>query len=169
MSEPQNEINLDPIVAIGTVAEKTGASVSTIRMYEAEGLILPHRAESGHRLFSLEDIDRIRKIREMIQEHGLNIEGIRRMQAMLPCWQLLPCKLKKWDQCPAFKDNSKPCWTIKGLHCVEQGNECRKCMVYRFGSLHTEHIKSVVFHKDHHKRDEAIRNKMSEILGTANT
>jgi MerR family transcriptional regulator/heat shock protein HspR len=138
----------EPIISIGAVAEKLGVSVSTIRKYEADGLIIPHRTESGHRLFSLEDIDRLRAIQHMIQEGGLNTEGIRRLQAMLPCWELLPCKLKKWNECPAFKNGEKPCWMIKGLNCVEQGNECRQCKVYRFGSLNIEGIKQVVYREN---------------------
>ncbi len=151
----------DPIISIGTVAEKINASVSTIRKYEAEGLILPHRTESGHRLFSLEDIDRIRMIQHLIQERGLNIEGIRRLQALLPCWEILPCTLKKWNTCLAFQDNTKPCWMIKGLDCVKQGNECRKCQVYRFGSLHIEDIKHVVHGE---AKNKGISRKINELI-----
>jgi hypothetical protein len=80
----------------------------------------------------------------MLQDLGLNIEGIRRMQALLPCWDLLPCPTRTRERCPAYKDNSRPCWMIKGLDCAPQGNECRRCVVYRFGSLCTEQIKSLV-------------------------
>jgi hypothetical protein len=34
---------------------------------------------------------------------------------------------------------------IKGLDCTPQGNECRQCVVYRFGSLCTEKIKTLVY------------------------
>jgi MerR family transcriptional regulator/heat shock protein HspR len=158
----RNDLNFnDPMISIGTVADKLNVSVSTIRKYEAEGLILPHRTDSGHRLFSLEDIDRIRMIQHLIQERGLNIEGIRRLQALLPCWNILPCTLKKWNTCPAFEDNTKPCWMIKGLDCVKQGNECRKCQVYRFGSLHIEDIKHVVHGE---AKDKGISKKINELI-----
>lgn len=134
----------DPVIAIGVLAERVGLSVSTVRKYESEGLLIPHRTASGHRLFSHEDIDRVRAIQHMIQDLGLNIEAIRRMQALVPCWELLPCTPETRDQCAAFKDNSRPCWSIKGLKCAPQGNECRECAVYRFGSLCTEHIKRLV-------------------------
>jgi MerR family transcriptional regulator/heat shock protein HspR len=151
----------EPIMAIGTVADKVNASVSTIRKYEAAGFIIPFRTESGHRLFSLRDVDRIRMIQRLIQDRGLNIEGIRRLQALLPCWKILPCTLKKWNKCPAFNDITKPCWMIKGLDCVKQGNECRECKVYRFGSLHVEDIKQVV-HSD--VKDKGISKKVSELI-----
>jgi hypothetical protein len=77
----------------------------------------------------------------MIKDLGFNTEGIRRLQALLPCWDLLPCKKKVRDKCFAFRDNSKPCWMIKDANCTFQGNECRDCIVYRFGSLCIEDIK----------------------------
>ncbi len=143
--EPDNNYS-DPVVSIGTLAERVGMSVSAVRKYENESLIIAHRTASGHRLFSQEDIQRVRNIHHMIQDVGLNVEGIRRLQAMLPCWELLPCSEEKRRECPAYKDNSRPCWMIKGLDCApSHGNECRECVIYRFGSLCTEQIKNVVY------------------------
>ena len=132
-------------MSIGVVARKVDLSVSAVRKYENAGLLVAHRTDSGQRLFSHEDINRVRNIQHMIQELGLNVEGIRRIQAMLPCWDLLPCSPQTRETCPAYQNNSRPCWTIKGLDCAPQGNECRQCVVYRFGSLCTEQIKSVVY------------------------
>ena len=134
----------DPLISIGVLARTVGLSVSSVRKYENEGLIISYRTESGHRLFSQEDIDRVRHIHEMIQDRGLNIEGIRRMQALLPCWDLLPCRQETRKNCPAYQDNTRPCWAIKGLDCAPQGNECRQCAVYRFGSMGTEDIKRLL-------------------------
>ena len=134
----------DPVISIGVLARKVGLSVSAVRKYENEGLIIAHRTGSGHRLFSHQDIGRVRNVQHMIQDLGLNIEGIRRMQALLPCWDLLPCDVETRKSCPGYKDNTRPCWTIKGLHCAPQGNECRQCVVYRFGSLCTQDIKRLL-------------------------
>jgi hypothetical protein len=65
---------------------------------------------------------------------------------MIPCWELIGCSADKREACPAFQDNSRPCWMLKGLECTpSHGNECGQCVVYRFGSLYTEQIKSVVY------------------------
>ena len=141
--DPQPGIN-DPLVSIGALAQQVGLSVSAVRKYENDGLILAHRTDSGHRLFSYEDIGRVQNIQHLIQDLGLNTEGIRRMQALLPCWDLLPCSAETRRNCPAYQDTTRPCWTIKGLDCVAQGNECRQCVVYRFGSLCTEDIKRLL-------------------------
>lgn len=136
-----NEAKLDPIISIGTLAEKVGLSVSAIRKYEEEGLIISFRAESGHRLFCYEDIDRINTIQYLIKDIGLNFEGIRRMQALLPCWDILPCNPNERDNCPALRERSKSCWMLKYSPCTSQGNICRECTVYRIGTLYLEEIK----------------------------
>jgi MerR family transcriptional regulator/heat shock protein HspR len=134
----------DPLISIGVLAQRVGLSVSAVRKYENEGLIIAHRTPSGHRLFSHEDISRVRNIQHLIQDLGLNIEGIHRVQALLPCWDLLPCTAETRRSCPAYEDSTRPCWMIKGLDCAPQGNECRGCAVYRFGSLCTEDIKQLL-------------------------
>jgi DNA-binding transcriptional MerR regulator len=153
----QHESN-DPVIAIGVLADRVGLSVSAVRKYENAGLVIAHRTASGHRLFSHEDIDRVRMVHHMIQDLGLNIEAIRRMQALLPCWELLPCDEKTRVDCPAYQDRTRPCWMIKGLSCAPQGNECRECAVYRFGSLGAEDIKLLLHdQKDSQDAGDAIR------------
>jgi len=155
------DISLDPVITIGTLANKVGLSVSAIRKYEDEGLIIPHRSDSGHRLFSYEDIERINKIQFMIKELGFNIEGLRRLQSLLPCWNILPCSEQERNSCLAFKNNSKPCWMIKDAHCTLQGNECKRCTVYRFGSLFAVNIKEII-HLDGQSED--LRKKIIHYL-----
>ena len=157
-----NGMSVVPIISIGTLAERLGVSVSTIRNYETEGLIISHRTQSGRRHFSMEDIKRIRIIQHLIQEVGLNIEGIRRLQAMLPCWEILPCKEGDQTECRAFKDKKKPCWMIKDLGCASgEIEKCRNCIVYRFGSQCIEDIKELVHNR---KPGEKIREKIEAIV-----
>lgn len=151
----------DPVISIGVLAQKVGLSVSAVRKYENAGLIIAHRADSGHRLFSLEDIERVRNIQHMIRDLGLNIEGIRRMQALLPCWALAPCDSETRKNCASFDDNTRPCWTIRGLDCAPRGNECRCCIVYRFGSLCTQDIKRLLHDQD---RNENGNDAIAELV-----
>lgn len=148
----------DPVISIGVLARKVGLSVSAVRKYENEGLVIAHRTDSGHRLFSHEDINRVRNVQHMIQDLGLNIEGIHRVQALLPCWDLLPCSAETRKSCPAYEDGTRPCWMIKGLDCAPQANECRRCAVYRFGSLCTQDIKRLLHdHNDSLSGGAAMR------------
>jgi MerR family transcriptional regulator/heat shock protein HspR len=142
-----------PVIAIGVLAERVGLSASAVRRYETEGLIIPHRTVSGRRLFSHEDIHRVRNIHHLIQDLGLNVEGIRRMQALLPCWDLMPCSPEIRKSCDAYSSSDQPCWMAKNGHCAcrEQacGEEgCRECVVYRLGSLCTADIKDLFRDQD---------------------
>jgi MerR family transcriptional regulator/heat shock protein HspR len=48
-------------------------------MYEARGLIEPKRSPKGTRLYSHEDVRRLRRIQEMTAELGLNLAGVERV------------------------------------------------------------------------------------------
>ena len=66
----------EPVLSIGIVAKKLGVAVQTVRLYEQEGLVLPFKAESGHRLFSAHDLERLQCVLKMITELGINLQGI---------------------------------------------------------------------------------------------
>jgi MerR family transcriptional regulator/heat shock protein HspR len=51
----------------------------TLRMYEARGLIEPQRSPKGTRLYSQEDVEKLRRIQEMTAELGLNLAGVERV------------------------------------------------------------------------------------------
>lgn len=64
--------------AIGHVAKITGVSVSTLRSWEQQGLINPHKSAGGHRSFTAEDVDRIRRIEQLRRHSGQSLSAIRR-------------------------------------------------------------------------------------------
>jgi len=148
----------DPVIAIGVLAQKAGLSASAVRKYESEGLIISRRTVSGHRLFSHQDVRRVQNIQHMIQDLGLNIEGIRRMLALLPCWELHRCAAATRERCPAPAEGARPCWMVKGLDCASGAGDCRECVVYRFGSLCTKDIKRLLYDQnDPRKAGAAIK------------
>ena len=52
------------------------ASARRLRMYEARGLIMPQRSPKNTRLYSQEDVDRLRRIQRMTAVEGLNLAGV---------------------------------------------------------------------------------------------
>ncbi len=66
-------------VYISQVAKILGVSPSVLRTWESEGLISPARTESGYRVFSPQDVERLRRVRDLIQRDGLNPAGARRL------------------------------------------------------------------------------------------
>jgi MerR family transcriptional regulator/heat shock protein HspR len=51
----------------------------TLRIYESRGLITPKRSPKGTRLYSQEDVDRLRRIQELTSELGMNLAGVERV------------------------------------------------------------------------------------------
>jgi len=97
-----HKISSNPVYTIGVAAKLLNISVSLLRIYEKEGLILSERTETGRRLFSDIELEKIKCIRRMIAEHGLNYEGIRRILALVPCWRLRKCKVHDKNKCASF-------------------------------------------------------------------
>lgn len=66
-----------PVYVISVAAELADLHPQTLRSYEREGLIEPHRTDGGTRQYSRRDVDRLRFIRHLTQEQGLNHAGVR--------------------------------------------------------------------------------------------
>jgi MerR family transcriptional regulator/heat shock protein HspR len=64
---------------ISVAAELAEMHPQTLRMYEARGLIEPKRSPKGTRLYSHEDVERLRRIQEMTAEMGMNLAGVERV------------------------------------------------------------------------------------------
>lgn len=118
------------MLKIGEVAEHLGISVQSIRLYEAEGLLISFKSPKGTRWYSQQDISWIEKIRDLISE-GLNFAGIRRLLALIPCWALKPCRPEDRANCAMRHEVRFPCWIAPDKLCTEQLKECYHCPTYR--------------------------------------
>src|SRR5260221_12940058 len=67
------------VFMISVAADLAEMHPQTLRMYEARGLIEPKRSPKGTRLYSQEDVDRLRRIQEMTADLGLNLAGVERV------------------------------------------------------------------------------------------
>ena len=63
------------VYGISVAAELVGMGVQNLRLYEARGLLEPGRTEGGTRRYSADDLDRLRRIGELLSA-GLNLAGI---------------------------------------------------------------------------------------------
>jgi len=70
------------VFMISVAAELAQMHPQTLRVYEARGLIEPKRSPKGTRLYSQEDVDRLRRIQEMTTDLGLNLAGVERVLAL---------------------------------------------------------------------------------------
>ena len=71
------------LLTIGEMSERTGVVPSTLRFYEAEGLIHPTRSDGGQRRYTRDTIRRVSFIR-IAKEVGLSLEEIGEAMASLP-------------------------------------------------------------------------------------
>jgi MerR family transcriptional regulator, heat shock protein HspR len=67
------------VFMISVAAQLANMHPQTLRLYEARGLIEPRRSPKGTRLYSHEDVERLRRIQEMTADLGLNLAGVERV------------------------------------------------------------------------------------------
>jgi MerR family transcriptional regulator/heat shock protein HspR len=78
----------EPVYVISVAAKLVAVHPQTLRLYERVGLVKPARTGNNSRLYSDEDIERLRQIQRLTQA-GLNLAGVEmvldllgRMEAM---------------------------------------------------------------------------------------
>jgi MerR family glutamine synthetase transcriptional repressor len=70
-----------PLFPIGIVMQLTDLTARQIRYYEEHQLISPARTDGNRRMFSLNDIDLLLEIKDLIDQ-GINLAGIKQLFAM---------------------------------------------------------------------------------------
>src|SRR4051794_39071330 len=64
---------------ISVAAELAGMHPQTLRIYETRGLITPKRSPKNTRLYSQDDVERLRRIQELTGELGMNLAGVEKV------------------------------------------------------------------------------------------
>jgi MerR family transcriptional regulator/heat shock protein HspR len=64
---------------ISVAAELAGMHPQTLRIYEARGLITPKRSPKNTRLYSAEDVERLKRIQQLTGELGMNLAGVEKV------------------------------------------------------------------------------------------
>ena len=67
------------VYMISVAAELAGMHPQTLRIYETRGLITPKRSPKNTRLYSHDDVVRLRRIQELTSELGMNLAGVERV------------------------------------------------------------------------------------------
>ncbi|MBF0368198.1 MAG: MerR family transcriptional regulator [Magnetococcales bacterium] len=122
-------IEPEQMMKIGVVAKRLGISIRTIHMYEREGLFIAFKNAAGTRYFTERDVEWLIEIRKMIKS-SISIAGIRRLMALIPCWERKNCEYTGKQGCPVITDQDFPCWANKENQCNATSQECRGCDVY---------------------------------------
>ncbi len=65
----------EPCFVISVAARIVGVHAQTLRHYERVGLIWPSRTGGRQRLYSMADIERLRRLKTLTEDMGLNLAG----------------------------------------------------------------------------------------------
>ena len=65
----------EPLYVISIAARMLGVHAQTLRYYERAGLIAPSRSQGNRRYYSEQDLDRIRHIKTLMDDMGMNLAG----------------------------------------------------------------------------------------------
>ena len=66
----------DELYTISVAANLCGMHEQSLRMYERRGLIAPRRSAGNIRRFSDDDVERIRFIKRLVDDLGVNLAGV---------------------------------------------------------------------------------------------
>ncbi len=66
----------EPCYVISIAARMIGVHAQTLRYYERAGIIEPSRSQGNQRLYSDRDIERLRRIKTLVDDLGINLAGV---------------------------------------------------------------------------------------------
>lgn len=88
-----NDPGCEPVFIISVAARLLEMHPQTLRKYEREGLIAPSRTTGNLRLYSDEDLDRLRQVKYLVNERGLNLAGVQLILELTRHMQSLQAQL----------------------------------------------------------------------------
>ena len=80
---------MSEILFISTASRLLGMHPQTLRKYERLGLVRPDRTVGSMRLYSPEQIERLRFIKHLVDERGINLAGVQHLLAVADAVQRL--------------------------------------------------------------------------------
>ena len=103
--------NDEPCYVISVAAKMIGVHAQTLRYYERLGLVEPSRSQGNIRLYRQRDVERIRRVKMLMEDLGVNLAGVEvlmrlmdRMTEMLRERQEMEAQL---EQMKAMLDSAK--------------------------------------------------------------
>lgn len=72
----EHPFDFEPCYVISVAARLVGVHAQTLRYYERVGLVSPSRSEGKRRLYSPRDIERLKRIKTLTEDMGVNLAGV---------------------------------------------------------------------------------------------
>jgi MerR family transcriptional regulator/heat shock protein HspR len=80
---------MDDLYFISMAARLLGMHPQTLRKYERLGLVQPTRTIGSMRLYSREELERLRLIKRLVDDGGINLAGVQRLLSIAEIVQRL--------------------------------------------------------------------------------
>ncbi len=97
----EEEINMDrddePRYVISIAARMLGIHTHTLRYYERIGVIEPKRSGGNIRLYSEGDIARLRRVKTLVEDMGVNLAGVEVILRLMQRMNELQNELEKLE------------------------------------------------------------------------
>ncbi len=85
----------EPLFVISVAARLVEMHPQTLRKYEREGLIAPSRTSGNLRLYSDQDIERLRQVKYLVEKRGLNLAGVQLVLELTQALRVLRHELQR--------------------------------------------------------------------------
>jgi MerR family transcriptional regulator, heat shock protein HspR len=96
----------EPVYAMGIIVKFLKVCPATLRIWERKGLIKPARL-GKNRFYSRFDLNRLERIKDLIQKGRLNIAGVKHVLQAPCCWEIKKCQPKERNKCLVYLQNGK--------------------------------------------------------------
>jgi MerR family transcriptional regulator, repressor of the yfmOP operon len=115
---------------INDVSREVGLSQKRIREYEREGLVKPQREpRTNNRRYTQTEINQIRRINELIHNHGFTLAALKYILRNVACWTVFDCEEK--ENCPCYRNMDTPCYeVIRRAGNGTPSTTCARCPIY---------------------------------------
>ena len=110
MVSSEDSFKDEPCFVISVAARMVGVHAQTLRHYERVGLIWPSRTVGRQRLYSVADIERLRRLKSLTEDMGVNLAGAEVALKLMARIEEMEAELKRLagavDDLEAQRDNS---------------------------------------------------------------
>ncbi|MCI0440790.1 MAG: MerR family transcriptional regulator [Chloroflexi bacterium] len=85
----------EPVFIISVAARMLGVRTQTLRYYERLGLVEPARTRGNQRVYSRDDVERVQRIRDLMDDLGVNLAGVEVILKLLERMEKLEEKVEQ--------------------------------------------------------------------------
>lgn len=101
----------EPCYVISVVTRMVGVHAHTLRYYERLGLIEPSRSKGNIRLYSAKEVERLRRIKALTDDLGVNLAGVEVIMRLLEQMDKMDKEIQRLtselDRLTALKEGSR--------------------------------------------------------------